>query len=206
VSSIDLKKVHRAHYTAGDTPGLVDVPARPYLMIDGKGDPNTSDAYRQALEALYPLAYGLRRAIRDTTGIPYTVMPLEGLWWVEDMRRFDPDDKSDWQWTAMISQPDEVTAGLAAEVLPVVTQKKKLAAGHLARVQQFGDGRAAQILHLGPYSAEARAIERLHRFIDDEGLVFDGRHHEIYLTDPRRSTPAKNRTIIRQPVGSQSLP
>lgn len=202
MSNIDLKKVHRAHYTAGDTPGFVDVPARPYLMIDGEGDPNTSDAYRQAIEALYPLAYGLRKAIKDTTGIAYTVMPLEGLWWVEDMRRFDPDDKSGWQWTAMISQPDEVTAGLAAEVLPAVTQKKKLAAGHLARVEQFGDGRAAQILHLGPYSAEAPTIERLHRFIDDEGLTFDGRHHEIYLTDPRRSAPAKNRTIIRQPVGS----
>jgi len=201
MSNVDLKKVYRAHYTAADSPGIVDVPARPYLMIDGEGDPNTSDAYRRALEALYPLAYGLRKAIKDATGLAYTVMPLEGLWWVEDMRRFSLDDKSSWMWTAMIRQPDEVTAELAEEVLPAVAQKKKLAAGHLARVEHFGDGKAAQILHLGPYSAEAPTVERLHRFIDDEGLRFDGKHHEVYLTDPRKSAPEKNRTIIRQPVG-----
>jgi len=202
VSNIDLKKVYRDHYSAAATPGIVDVPGRPYLMIDGEGDPNTSDAYRRAVEALYPLAYGLRKAIKDATGIAYTVMPLEGLWWVDDMRRFSLEDKSDWRWTAMICQPDEATAEVAAEILPAVTRKKELEAGHLARIEDFGDGRAAQILHLGPYSAEAPTIERLHRFIDDEGLVFDGRHHEIYLTDPRKSAPEKNRTIIRQPVGS----
>jgi hypothetical protein len=200
--SIDLKRTYREHYTAKDRPTTVDVPARPYLMIDGVGDPNTSESYQDALASLYPLAYGLRGAIKDATDIGYTVMPLEGLWWVEDMSRFTIDDKSDWHWTAMICQPEEVTSELAAEVLPFVTAKKKLVAGDLARLELFGDGLAAQILHRGPYADEAPTIEQLHAFIDDEGLRFSGKHHEIYLTNPRRCAPAKNRTIIRQPVDS----
>lgn len=178
----------------------VDVPRRPYLMIDGEGDPNTSEAYQDAVAALYPLAYGLRKAIKDATDIAYAVMPLEGLWWVDDMSRFALDDKSDWQWTAMISQPEEATLELADEVLPLVTDKKRLVAGTAARIELFGDGLAAQIMHHGPYADEAPTIEGLHRFIDDEGYNFSGKHHEIYLTNPRRSAPAKNRTIIRQPI------
>ncbi len=200
MTSVDMKKTYRDHYTATEAPGVVEVPPRPYLMIDGIGDPNTSQAYQEAIAALYPLAYGLRKAVKDTTDLAYTVMPLEGLWWVENMRRFSLDDKSNWMWTAMICQPDDVTAGLAADTIAAVTVKKKLAAGHLARVELFGDGLAAQVLHRGPYADEAPTIERLHRFIDDQGYRFTGRHHELYLTDPRRSAPAKNRTIIRQPI------
>jgi hypothetical protein len=198
--SIDLKRTYREHYTASDRPMTVDVPRRPYLMIDGEGDPNTSEAYQDAVAALYPLAYGLRKAIKDATDIAYAVMPLEGLWWVDDMSRFALDDKSDWQWTAMISQPEEATLELADEVLPLVTDKKRLVAGTAARIELFGDGLAAQIMHHGPYADEAPTIEGLHRFIDDEGYNFSGKHHEIYLTNPRRSAPAKNRTIIRQPI------
>jgi hypothetical protein len=198
--SIDLKRTYREHYTASDRPVTVDVPRRPYLMIDGEGDPNTSEAYQDAVAALYPLAYGLRKAIKDATDIAYAVMPLEGLWWVDDMSRFALDDKSDWQWTAMISQPEEATLELADEVLPLVTDKKRLVAGTAARIELFGDGLAAQIMHHGPYADEAPTIEGLHRFIDDEGYNFSGKHHEIYLTNPRRSAPAKNRTIIRQPI------
>ena len=88
MSNIDLKKVYREHYRATDEPALVDVPARPYLMIDGTGDPNTSREYQDAVTALYPLAYGLRKAVKDATGVAYTVMPLEALWWVPDMREF----------------------------------------------------------------------------------------------------------------------
>jgi hypothetical protein len=198
--SIDLKRTYREHYTASDRPMTVDVPRRPYLMIDGEGDPNTSEAYQDAVAALYPLAYGLRKAIKHATDIAYAVMPLEGLWWVDDMSRFALDDKSDWQWTAMISQPEEAILELAAEVLPLVTAKKRLVAGSAARIELFGDGLAAQIMHHGPYADEAPTIEGLHRFIDDEGYNFSGKHHEIYLTNPRRSAPAKNRTIIRQPI------
>lgn len=196
---VDLTKTYRDHYTAGKAPTVVEVPQRPYLMIDGEGDPNTSQTYRDALAALYPLAYGLRKAIKEAIGDAYKVMPLEGLWWVDDMTRFSLDDKADWHWTAMVCQPDAVTAELAAEVIPNVTRKKQLVSGHFARVERFGDGTAAQILHRGPYADEAPTIERLHQFIDDHGHQFRGKHHELYLTDPRRSAPESNRTIIRQP-------
>ena len=199
MTTIDLTKTYRDHYTATDSPTIVSVPDRPYLMVDGEGDPNTSQAYQDALAALYPLAYGLRKAVKDATGEAYKVMPLEGLWWVDDMTRFSLDDKDSWHWTAMICLPNQVTAEIVAEIIPTVTAKKKLAVGHLARVEPYGDGTAAQVLHRGPYADEAPTIERLHRFIDESGYRFRGKHHEIYLTDPRKSAPANNRTIIRQP-------
>jgi hypothetical protein len=204
LSNVDLRKIYEEHYKTSKEPVVVDVPLRPYIMIDGKGDPDTAAAYREALETLYPLAYGLRKAVKDATGTAYKVMPLEGLWWLEDMRRFSVEDKSNWLWTAMICLPGDVTEEMVAEVLPAVTAKKKLPSGHLARVERFGDGKAAQILHLGPYSDEAPTIERLHGYIDDEGCKFNGKHHEIYLTDPRKSKPSKNRTIIRQPIRDNS--
>jgi hypothetical protein len=202
MAAIDLKKTYREHYTARDVPAIVDVPPRPYLMIDGHGDPNTSQAYADAVATLYPLAYGLRKAIKDSTGDAYTVMPLEGLWWVDDMALFSVDDKSDWRWTSMICLPHAVTVAMAAEVIPAVTGKKKLPAGELARVEEYGDGSAAHILHRGPYADEAPTIGRLHQFIADAGYVLTGKHHEIYLTDPRKSAPENNRTIIRQPVSA----
>jgi len=200
MSSVDLKKTYRDHYTARDEPVLVEIAARPFLMIDGEGDPNTAQAYQDALATLYPLAYGVRKAVKDATGIAYTVMPLEGLWWVDDWAEFDIADKSNWKWTMLISLPDEATPDLDAAVIADVTAKKNLPSGDLARYQHFGDGPAAQILHRGPYAAEGPTIARLHGFITDEGYRFGGEHHEIYLTDVRRSAPENNRTIIRQPV------
>ncbi len=200
MAAIDLKKTYPEHYTAVASAIVVDVPPRPYLMVDGRGDPNTSQAYADAVATLYPLAYGLRKVIKDATGDAYQVMPLEGLWWVEDMASFTIEDKSDWHWTAMIVQPGVVTPDLAAETIPSVTANKKLPLGHIARLEMYGDGRAVQILHRGPYADEAPTISRLHEFIEEAGYRRAGKHHEIYLTDPRKSAPAKNRTIIRQPV------
>lgn len=201
MANIDLKKVYRDHYSAKPKPSLVEVPARPFLMIDGRGDPNTSEAYRNAVLALYPLAYGIRKELKDRTGDAYTVMPLEGLWWVDDMTQFSVEDKSDWQWTALICQPDIVTEELLADIAPAVVEKKKLESGHLVRLDQYDEGKAAQILHLGPYSEEAPTIERLHQFIANGGYELRGRHHEIYLSDPRKVEPEKVKTIIRQPIG-----
>jgi len=201
MANIDLKKVYRDHYSAKPQPRLVEVPTRPFLMIDGRGDPNTSEAYKNAVLALYPLAYGIRKELKDRTGDAYTVMPLEGLWWVEDMEQFSVEDKSDWQWTAMICQPEMVTEDLLADIAPIVVEKKRLESGHLVRLDEYDEGQAAQILHLGPYSEEAPTIERLHQFIEDEGYELRGRHHEIYLSDPRKVEPAKVKTIIRQPIG-----
>lgn len=200
MTSVDLTKRYREHYRAGGDPVVVEVPERPYLMIDGEGDPNTAEAYQNALATLYPLAYGLRKEIKAATGVAYRVMPLEGLWWVEDVGQFSLENKSNWRWTVMVSQPDEVTPELAATVITTVSEKKNLPSGELVRLERFGDGLAVQLLHRGPYAEEAPTIERLHRFIEAEGYEFRGKHHEIYLSDPRRGDPANNRTIIRQPV------
>lgn len=196
---VDLKKTYRDHYTATRTPSIVEVPARPYLMIDGRGDPNTAPEYADAVRALYPIAYGLRAAVKAATGVAYTVMPLEALWWVPDMAEFDVAHKASWWWTAMICLPDDVTREMIDDVIPTVTDKKKLVAGPKTRVEWFAEGVAAQILHVGPYADEAPTIEALHRFIEDTGRRLTGKHHEIYLSDPRKADPARLRTIIRQP-------
>lgn len=199
MASIDLKKTYADHYRATATPTVVEVPSRPFVMIDGAGDPNTSAEYVDAIEALYPLAYGLRAAVKAASGDAYVVMPLEGLWWTEDMSEFDPVDKSNWLWTAMVCLPDAVTASMADETLPATTANKNLRAGKRARVEQLAEGRAAQILHVGSYSAEAPTIAALHEFIASQGGRRSGKHHEIYLSDPRKTAPEKLRTIIRQP-------
>ncbi len=201
MTNIDLKKTtYREHYTAATIPTVVDVPARRFVMIDGAGDPNTAAEYRDAFEALYPIAYGLRAAVKEATGDAYVVMPLEGLWWAKNMARFNVDDKTDWLWTAMICVPEAVTDAMASAVIPAVTAKKHLAAGPEARVDTFSEGAAAQILHVGPYAAEAPTIAALHQFIDENGYRMTGKHHEIYLSDPRKTDSAQLRTIIRQPI------
>ena len=204
MSSIDLKKKYREHYTARvGKPTLVEVPARPFLMIDGAGDPNTSQEYADAVAALYPIAYGIRAVLKRQTGDGYTVMPLEGLWWADDMSRFSVDDKSDWKWTMMICLPPPATAEMVGEVMPEVIAKKKLVSGEKVRFEVFEEGSAAQVMHLGPYADEAPTIQLLHEFIAAEGLSLTGKHHEIYLGDPRKTDPAKLRTLIRQPVAGR---
>lgn len=203
MASVDLKKVYRKQYSAKvEEPVVVNVEERPFLMIDGAGDPNTAVEYREAIQALYPLAYGLRAAVKALSGDAYVVMPLEGLWWAEDMTQFDPGDKSNWLWTAMICVPGAVTESIADDVLATVTAKKQLQAGDRARVAPFGEGTSAQILHIGPYSEEAPTVALLHEFISGRGGLLAGKHHEIYLSDPRKTDPAKLRTIIRQPFTS----
>jgi hypothetical protein len=186
-------------------PVIVDVPELSFLMVDGLGDPNTSQAYVEAVEALFAVSYCVKFAVkRGTEGIDYGVMPLEGLWWVDDMSTFSLDDKSSWSWTAMIMQPDVVTDELVRRSILEASKKKPLPAAAKLRFERFGEGLAAQVLHTGPYSAEGPTIERLNGFIADAGYRPSGKHHEIYLSDPSRAEPAKLRTIIRQPVAAPS--
>jgi len=201
MASIDLKKLYKDQYTARvGKPALVTVRARPFLMIDGQGNPGTAPEYADAVGALYPLAYGIRAAIKTRTGDGYTVLPLEGLWWADDMEAFRADRKSEWKWTLMIGLPDLATREMADEVMPSVIAKKKLVSGDRVRLEVFEEGLAAQVMHVGPYSEEAPTIQMLHDFITEEGLVRSGLHHEIYLGDPRKSAPEKLKTIIRQPA------
>jgi hypothetical protein len=202
MTSIDLKKVYKESYSAKvGTPTLVTIPPRPFLMIDGEGDPGTAPEYADAVGSLYPLAYGIRTAIKQQTGDAYTVMPLEGLWWADDMEAFSTDRKGDWRWTMMITVPEPTTSQIAAAVISETTAEKGLAAGGRVRFEVFDEGVSAQVMHVGPYSEEAPTIELLHRFIADQDMTRRGRHHEIYLGDPRRTAQGKLRTIIRQPVG-----
>ena len=198
---IDLKKELKELYSASPQQvAIVDVPPMNFLMIDGQGDPNTSPEFQDAVEALYGVSYTLKFMIKQEQAINYVVMPLEGLWWADDMTQFSMEDKDAWLWTAMIMQPEYVTGELFEEAVEQVRQKKELTALSGMRLESFHEGLSAQILHIGPYSEEGPTIEELHSFIEGNGYQLRGKHHEIYLGDPRRSAPEKLKTIIRQPI------
>lgn len=180
---------------------LVDIPKMHFLMVDGKGDPNTSSDFQQAVEALYSLAYTLKFMVKKGPSlIDYKVMPLEGLWWSDDMREFSVERKDDWLWTLMIMQPEFVTDNLFAQALLQVQKKKNLPALPGVRLDSYHEGLSAQIMHLGPFSDEGPTVARLHEFIKDEEHELAGKHHEIYLSDPRKASQDKMKTVIRQPV------
>ena len=182
---------------------MVDVPEMAFLMVDGAGDPNTSPDYREVIEALYGVAYTLKFLLKKEQGLDYTVMPLEGLWWTPDMREFRAEGKGQWLWTMMIMQPDEVTPALFERAREQVRRKKPSPALERMRLERFHEGLAAQVMHVGPYAAEGPTIARVHAFLRERGYAFDGRlqkHHEIYLSDPRRAAPEKMRTVVRQPA------
>ena len=163
--------------------------------------PNTAQEYKDAVEALYAVSYALKFMVKKgESGIDYGVMPLEGLWWADDMSQFSVDNKDIWKWTSMIMQPEYVTKGIINRSIEQARKKKQLPALPKLRFEGFHEGLAIQIMHLGPYSAEGPTIERLHNFIKENGYELTGKHHEIYLTDPRRSAPDKMKTVIRQPV------
>lgn len=203
MASIDLKRTDRAWYTARADPSIIELPPLRYLMVDGQGDPNTAAVYGEAVATLYPVAYGIRKALIAATGDRYTVLPLEGLWWTPDMAAFTTVDKDAWHWTLLIRQPPPVTADMAADVIATTARAKALPAGDRIRFDTLDEGTAAQVMHRGPYADEGPTIAALHRFIADERLDVTGRHHEIYLSDPRRVAPEPMRTIIRQPVASR---
>ena len=152
-------------------PVLVDAPELSFLMVDGHGDPNVSQDYRDAVQALFAVSYAVKFAVkRAPGGVDYRVMPLEGLWWVDDMSTFTLDDKASWKWTALIAQPDPVTDELVQQAVATAAAKRPLPAVGRVRLERFWEGRAAQVLHRGPFSAEGPTIARLHSFIAEQGL------------------------------------
>jgi hypothetical protein len=189
-------------YRATTKPQLVQVPALRFLCLDGHGDPNTSQAYAAAVQALYSVSYAAKFAVKKAGGPAFKVSPLEGLWWAADMSTFLTGDKSEWDWTMMIRQPDAVTGDLVARLADEVAATKSMPVAKELRLISFEEGAAAQVLHIGPYDTEGPTIARLHEFIQAHGFTLDGRHHEIYLGDPRRSAPERLRTIIRQPYAA----
>ena len=193
-------------YRATAQPRLLVVPPLRYLCMDGRGDPNARSAYAAAIQALYAVSYAARFAVKKAGGPVFKVSPLEGLWWAEDLSTFLTGDRSEWHWTMMIRQPEVVTTDLVTGLAPEIAVAKALPAARGLRLVTYEEGSAAQVLHVGPYAAEAPTIARLHDFIRQQGFHFDGhrhKHHEIYLGDPRRAAPDKLRTIIRQPFAQQ---
>lgn len=200
MDKMDWKKTYKALYLPPSTPVVVEVPAMKYLMVDGHGDPNTEQAYQEAIEALFSISYTLKFAIKKESGIEYRVFPLEGLWWVKDMRQFTTEDKSNWDWTMMIAQPEVVTVEWVERTRAEVLKKKKgLDAVKQVRFEMYAEGLSVQLMHIGPYAEEGANIARLHAFIHENGYEVNGKHHEIYLSDVRRSAPEKLKTVIRQP-------
>jgi len=201
MKKIDLKKELKNLYQPSAKEVVqVDVPIMNYVMVDGEGDPNTSQAFSDAVEALFAVSYAVKFMVkRGPLGIDYGVMPLEGLWWVDEMSTFSTEDKSNWKWTVMIMQPDFVTKEMIENAMSNVVKKKNLVAISRVRFEAFSDGKSAQILHIGPFSEEGPTIEKVHRFIDARGKRI-GKHHEIYLSDTRKADPAKWKTVIRQPM------
>ena len=206
MEKINYKKVlkHLYHASKKD-PGLIDVPEMNFLMIDGAGDPNTSKSYAEAIQALYSVSYTLKFMIKKgPRAIDYGVMPLEGLWWVDDMSEFSQDDKSNWKWTAMIMQPELIKKEDVSEAIRIAGDKKYLPALPLLEFKSFTEGKAAQVMHIGPFSEEGPTIQKLHEFIAEKGFQRRGKHHEIYLSDIRRAAPEKWRTVIRQPYKTET--
>ncbi len=202
-NKIDFKKELKEFYSpSAKEISIVKVPKLNFLSVTGKGDPNTSREYKEAMEVLFPIAYKIKFISKKELGKDYGVMPLEGLWWVENMNKFSLDDKTSWLWESIIMQPNFITQEIFQKAVDEIKTKKNLPSLDKVKFITLEEGLAAQILYIGSFIEEKPTIQKLHEFIKDQRGSFNGlvqKHHEIYLSDPRKTVPAKLRTIIRQP-------
>jgi hypothetical protein len=205
VSPIDLVKQLKPLYAPSPRhPSIVEVPELAFLMIDGRGDPTSSEAYQDALGALYGVAYTLKFTLKKAEPErDFKVAPLEGLWWADTESPSMDElqaDRDSWNWTMMIAVPDAVTAAEVAAAAEAAARRRPLPAVARIHLERFAEGLAAQIMHVGPYADEAPTIAALHAFVAEQGYLLRGRHHEIYLGDPRRTAPERLKTVLRHPV------
>ncbi|MFY1584706.1 GyrI-like domain-containing protein [Micromonospora sp. WMMD734] len=198
--TLDAYRAHKGRFR------LVDVPDMQYLMIDGRGDPNSAPAFTGAVEALYPVAYRVKFASRRELGRDYVVPPLEGLWWAEDMTSFtSARDTSRWRWTLMLMVPDWIAPGMVTAAVALAGAKRPPGRLDDVRLERLAEGRCVQTLHVGSFDDETAVLARLHHeFVPTHGLRLTGTHHEIYLSDFRRVAPDRRRTILRQPVAADT--
>ena len=200
MDKVDLKKELKNLYNPPSKEvTMVDVPAMNFLLINGEGAP-TSPQYSEAIESLFSVAYTLKFMVKKGKGIDYVVMPLEGLWWVDDMTKFSADKKDEWKWRALIMQPKYVTAEDFKTAIEQVKKKKNPIALPKLLFENFKEGPSAQIMYIGPFSAEGPAIQRIHAYIQNNQHILSGKHHEIYLNNPATTAPEKLKTILRQPM------
>jgi len=201
MSKVDFKKTLKQFYIPPKEFVIVDVPEMQFVMVDGHGDPNTAQDYQDAIEALYAVAYKMKFIIKKTLEKDYTVPPLEGLWWAEDMATFRTREKSQWDWTMMIMTPEWISVDIFNEAVKLVRKAKDPASLDLVRLERYQEGLSVQIMHIGSYDDEGPVLAQMHSdFIPNNGFLENGKHHEIYLSDPRRVVPEKMKTVLRQPV------
>ncbi|MCK4717253.1 MAG: GyrI-like domain-containing protein, partial [Thermoplasmata archaeon] len=205
------KEMKHLYLPSAKEPTIVDVPEMRFIMVDGEGDPNVSKEFQEAVEALYGLSYTLKFNAKKNASIEdWVVMPLEGLWRAEetissdmsakDVEKMVKGTKGDWHWTLMIAQPDSLTEEMYAAAAEQLRRKKNPPALSKARFEAFAEGKSVQIMHVGPYSEEWPNIRRMHEHAMNEGKRLRGRHHEIYLSDPRRTKAENLKTVLRHPV------
>lgn len=201
MDKIDFKKTLKALYGPSTKAfSIVDVPAMRFVMVDGQGDPNKAGDYATGLSWLYSISYALKFASKRERGQDYAVPPLEALWWADDMSDFVARRKDWWRWTQMLMVPDFVPDEMFSAALAGARKKLGEPPASL-RLETFAEGLSVQIMHIGSYDDEAPTIRRLHEeFLPQNGLVENGHHHEIYISDPRKTAPAKLKTVLRQPV------
>jgi hypothetical protein len=206
MEKLDLRKQYKHLYApSAKQVEIIDVPALRFVMIDGEIEggraPGTSPAFQQALEALYGISFTLKfiSKLRKETPIDYGVMGLEALWWA-GVGEFDIARPEGWRWTAMMLQPDHIDEAMFQQALGQLRAKKPGPALEKLRFESFHEGLSMQIMHVGPYSTEPATIEKMHAFARQNGYRLRGKHHEIYLGDPRRADPSRLRTILRQPI------
>lgn len=204
MSKLDLSKELKDCYRARKKPDTVYVPDGRFLSVLGKGDPN-GDEYKEAIGALYSFAYTLKFHFK-ALDMDFKVMPLEGLWWVED-GTFDMDDpavREDWRWRAMIRVPDYVSEESMKGLVADLSEKKGEKVKEVF-LWDYHEGISAQVMHVGPYSEETPTINALHKWVEEKGYRLRGHHHEIYLSNPQRSKPENLKTIIRHPLDELGL-
>jgi hypothetical protein len=200
--AVDLRRKMGPFITARRVPTVVRLPSLKYLMISGRGDPAKGEEFREAVQALYTLVYTLKFSGKPgSRQRQMPVLPLDALWWVPGQKGLPEEPpRSAWRWQAMLAVPGFVTEAMLAKVRRDVLAKKSLPMVRKVRLKTWKEGLCAQVLHVGPYAAERPTIERLHEFIREHGYRPTGRHHEIYLSDPRRTSPKNLKTILRQPM------
>ncbi|MDD1755312.1 MAG: GyrI-like domain-containing protein [Methanomassiliicoccales archaeon] len=193
----DLKELY---FPPADKVVEVVVPRLKFLTIEGEGDPNSSPVFQRAVEALYTLSYTLKFSIKKSDAAKdFKVGPLEALWWNTEEGTLVQGKKGNWAWKATILQPSIIEDSMVADARHTAIKKKENPSLNLVNLEELEEGRSAQIMHIGPWSAEAENIMRVKAFIEAKGGTFNGKHHEIYMSDPRRIEPSKLKTVIRQP-------
>ncbi len=194
----DLTKEHAPYYTVKTTPEIVDVEGGYFLTIEGRGAPE-GEEFQSKIGALYALAYGIKMLMKKE-GRDFTVAKLEGLWWVDSDRHNLEVPREEWRWRLLIRQPEFVTHEIVQRAKEEVLKRKGLDLVKEITLEEIAEGRCVQILHVGPYSTEPESLAKLYELMEAEGLTFNGFHHEIYLSDPRKIPAERLRTILRQPV------